>query len=113
MKDEENQKHGIITEGGSCELRCLPGYKRNTPQIIICMQGNWLQFKVATNLAIPNTNIPIDLIRCNKIEEDKLSDFEKKQIDLFKPPEQLGTDEENKPPKSTEASKTKVRKYKY
>ena len=23
--DEKNQKRGIITENGSCELRCLPG----------------------------------------------------------------------------------------
>lgn len=30
--DEESQKKGIITEGGSCELRCKPGFQRLTPQ---------------------------------------------------------------------------------
>ena len=92
--DEESQKMGIITEGGSCELRCMPGYQRITPQLIICMNGIWHQLKASTG-AYTEKTVNKDDIGCLLIPTDKLSDFERKKMELFKPPEQLGTEEEN------------------
>ena len=92
--DEENQKKGIITEGGSCELRCKPGHQRVTPQLIVCIGGNWHQLKASTG-AYTDKQVDIDQIACVEIPEEKLSEYEKKKIELFKPPQQLGTPEEN------------------
>jgi len=65
-------------------------------ELIVCVNGIWHQLKASTG-AYTDKKIKIDDIGCVPISVENLSDFEKKKMELFKPPEQLGTDEENAP----------------
>jgi len=39
--DEDNHASGVITSGGMCEIKCLPGYERVSPQLVRC-ERNWI-----------------------------------------------------------------------
>merc|ERR1712113_70463 len=100
MGDEKNHKEGVISSGGMCELKCLPGYERVSPQLIRCERRHWEQFKLNTG----DTNgkiIKPDDIKCVKIPEEELSEYEKKKIETFEPPKQIGIPEVNKFAKTT------------
>ena len=98
--DEKNHKEGVISSGGMCELKCLPGYERVSPQLIRCERRHWEQFKLNTG----DTNgkiIKLPDIKCVKIPEEELSEYEKKKIETFEPPKQIGIPEVNKFAKTT------------
>ena len=98
--DEKNHKEGVISSGGMCELKCLPGYERVSPQLIRCERRHWEQFKLNTG----DTNgkiIKLEDIKCVKIPDEELSEYEKKKIETFEPPKQIGLPEVNKFAKTT------------
>ena len=53
------------------------------------MNGKWHQLKASTG-QYTEKQVDINTIACEKIPEEKLSDYEKKKIEAFKPPTQLG-----------------------
>ena len=66
---------------------------------------HWEHYKLSTG----NTNgkvIDPDDVKCVKIPEEELTDFEKKKIETFEPPTQLGLPEVNEVVKSTKQPMT-------
>merc|ERR1712113_16810 len=100
---------GVITSGGMCEIKCLPGYERVSPQLLKCERRHWEHYKLTTG----ETNgkiIDIEDIKCVKIPTQELTEFEKKKIEVFEPPKQLGLPEVNEIVKPSKQPNTTPKK---
>ena len=67
---------------------------KSTRTSFSCLRRHWEHYKLSTG----NTNgkmVDPDDIKCVKIPEEELTDFEKKKIEHFEPPKQLGIDDVN------------------
>lgn len=73
-----------------------------------CIGDEWRQLKASSG-AYTDRRVGLDEISCKKIPESKLTVDEKRRIENFSPPRQLGSEEENKKVETTKRTTTTVR----